>query len=69
MGPGERGFSFSPPGSSVHGIIQARILEEVAVSYSEGSSQPRDRTCVSSVSSFSRRILYHFPGLPWWLRW
>ena len=59
----------SPPGSSVHGIIQARILEEVAVSYSEGSSQPRDRTCVSSVSSFSRRILYHFPGLPWWLRW
>ena len=32
----------SPPGSSVHGIVQARILEWVAVSFSRGSSQPRD---------------------------
>ena len=32
----------SPPGSSVHGILQARILEWVAVSFSRGSSQPRD---------------------------
>ena len=31
-----------PPGSSVHGISQARILEWVAISYSRGSSQPRD---------------------------
>ena len=31
----------SPPGSSVHGILQARILEWVAISYSRGSSQPR----------------------------
>ena len=36
----------SPPGSSVHGILQARILEWVAISSSRGSSQPsRDRTC------------------------
>ena len=32
----------SPPGSSVHGILQARILEWVAISSSRGSSQPRD---------------------------
>ena len=32
----------SPPGSSVHGILQARILEWVAISFSRGSSQPRD---------------------------
>ena len=34
----------SPPGSSVHGIHQARILERVAVSFSRGSSSPRDWT-------------------------
>ena len=34
----------SPPSSSVHGILQARILEWVAISFSRGSSQPRDRT-------------------------
>ena len=32
-----------PPGSSVHGIFQARILEWLAISYSRGSSRPRDR--------------------------
>ena len=32
----------SPPGSSVHGILQARILEWVAIPFSRGSSQPRD---------------------------
>ena len=37
----------SPPGSSVHGILQARILEWVAISFSRGSSQPRNRTQVS----------------------
>ena len=49
----------SPPGSSIHGILQARILERVAISYSRGSSQPRDRTCVSCISCISRRIFYH----------
>ena len=37
----------SPPGSSVHGILQARILEWVAISFSRESSQPKDRTCIS----------------------
>ena len=42
----------SPPGSSVHGIFQARILELelVAISSSRGSSQPRDPTFVSCIS-------------------
>ena len=39
----------SPPGSSVHGILQARILEWVAMPSSGGSSQPRDRTQVSLI--------------------
>jgi len=40
----------SPPGSSVHGISQARILEWVAISFSRRSSLPRDWTHVSCVS-------------------
>ena len=40
----------SPPGSSVHGILQARILEWVAISFSRGSSQPRDRIQVSHIA-------------------
>ena len=39
----------SLPGSSAHGILQARILEWVAISFSRGSSQPRDRTRVSHI--------------------
>ena len=39
-----------PPGSSVHGISQARILEWVAISSSRGSSWPRDRTCISGIA-------------------
>ena len=40
----------SPPGSSVHGILQARILECIATPFSRGYSQPRDRTHISYVS-------------------
>ena len=40
---------YSPPGSSVHGILQARILEWVAISFSRGSFQSRDQTPVSSI--------------------
>ena len=40
-------MAYSPPGSSTHGIRQARILEWVAISYSRGSSGHRDRTQVS----------------------
>ena len=41
----------SPPGSAVHGILQARILERVVISFSRGSSQPRDWTQVSLIAS------------------
>ena len=40
----------SLPGSSVHGTFQARVLEWVAISFSRGSSQPRDRTQVSGIA-------------------
>ena len=40
----------SPPGSSIHGIFQARILEWVAISFSGGSSQSRDQTHVSCTA-------------------
>ena len=39
----------SPPGSSVHGIFQVRLLEWVAMLSSRGSFWPRDRTCVSYI--------------------
>ena len=48
-----------PPASSSHRIFQVRILEQAAVSYSRGSSQPRDRTCVFCSSCAGRQILYH----------
>ena len=41
---------YSLPGSSVHGILQARILEWVTISFSRWSSQPRNRTPVSSIA-------------------
>ena len=52
----------SLPGSSIHGILKARILEWVAISSSRDSSKPRDQT---QVSCFGRQILYHWaPGKP-----
>ena len=47
----------SPPGSSVHGILQARTLEWVATSSSRGSSWPRDWTFL--ISCIGRRVLYN----------
>ena len=41
---------YNLPGSSVHGILQARILEWVAIAFSKGSSQHRDQTWVSCIS-------------------
>ena len=53
----------SPPGSSVHGISQARILEWAAISFSRGPSQPRDQTSNLWVSCIGRQILYSWaPG-------
>ena len=43
-------MDFSPPVSSVHGILQARIQEWVAIPFSRGSSQPRDQTWVSHIA-------------------
>ena len=50
---------YSPPGSSVHGILQARTLEWVDMTSSRGSSQPRDWTCISYVSCTDRQVLCH----------
>ena len=49
----------SPTSSTVHRILQARILEWVAISSSRGSSWPMDQTCVSCISYIGRQILYH----------
>ena len=53
----------SPPGSSVHGILQARILEKVAVPFSWGSPRPRDGPQVSCLGVDSFRILVPHPGI------
>ena len=50
-------MDWSQPGSSVHGISQARTLEWVVISFSRGSSWPRDQ---ASISCIGRQILY-----PW----
>ena len=50
----------TPPGSSVHEIFQARILEWVPISYSRGSSWPRDWTHTSCVSSIAGRVFYQW---------
>ena len=52
----------SLPGSSIHGIFQARILLWVAISFSRGSSRPRDRIC----RCFRGMVNTVFQGLPWW---
>ena len=52
----------SPPDTCVHGILQARILEWVAVYFSRGSSQPRDRTHVSCTAG--RYFTAEPPGKP-----
>ena len=53
----------SLPGFSVPGILQAGILEWVAISSSRGSSWPRDQTHVSYVSCIGRWVLYHWHHL------
>ena len=49
----------SPPGSSVHGILQAKILKWVAMPSSRESSQSRDETRISYISCTGRQVLYH----------
>ena len=55
----------SLPGSSVHGISQARILEWVAISSSKGSSHPRDRTHVSYIFCTDSQVLYPSDSPTW----
>ena len=52
----------SPPGSSIHGILQARILAWVAIRFSRGSSWPRDQTQVSCIAC--RFFTIEPPGKP-----
>ena len=51
-------MNHSSPGFSVHGILQAGVLEWVAMSFSRGSSWFRDGTCISYVSCIGRQVLY-----------
>ena len=55
----------SPPGSSVHGILQARVLKWVAISSSRESSPPRDRSWVSCIGRAGSLPLV-LPGKPLW---
>ena len=53
------------PGSSLHGTSQARILEWITISFSRGSSPPRDQTHISCVSCIAGRFLTtELPGKP-----
>ena len=54
---------YSPPGSSVHGILQARILEWVTIPFFRGSSWLRNLTCISYVSWVCKQVLYHLQHL------
>ena len=52
-------LNYSPPSSTVHRILQARILEWVAMPSSRGYSQWRDWTFISNISCIGRWVLYH----------
>ena len=54
-------MDYSPPGSSVHGILQARLLEWVAISFSRGSSWPRDQTTSLTSSALEGRFFTPLP--------
>ena len=53
----------TPPDSSIYGILQAGILQGVAIPFSMGSSPPRDQTQVSHVSFIGRHVLYYYRHL------
>ena len=53
----------NPPGSSVHGIFQARNLEWVVISFPRWSFQPRDRNSVSCIPCTGRQSLHHLHHL------
>ena len=59
-------MDYRPPVSSVHGILQARILEWIAFPFSSGSSHPRDQTWVSCIVDSSP---FEPPGKPSCSQW
>ena len=60
MSDSVRPIDCSPPSSSIHGIFQTRVLEWVAISFSGGSSRPRDQTQVYHIAG--RRLMATEPG-------
>ena len=58
----------SPPGFSVHGILQARILEWIAIPFSRGTSQPRNQTLVSCIAG-RFFIIWAIGKSQKWLEW
>ena len=54
----------SPPGFPVHGIFQAKTMDSVSISYSRGSSRPRNGPYVSSISWIGRWIFFFTMALP-----
>ena len=56
MSDSVRPYGLQPAGSSVHGILQARVLEWVVTSSSRRSSQPRDQTCVSCLPTLAGKF-------------
>ena len=59
----------SPPGSSVHGILQARILEWVAMPFSKGSFQLRNQTHISYVPCIGGSFFTTTKLMPWEHAW
>ena len=49
----------SPPGSSVHGLFQARVLEQVAIFYARGSSDPEIKLTSPACPALAVRFFYH----------
>ena len=62
-------IDYSPPGSSVHGILQAKILEWIAIPFSRGSSWPRDWTHISHVSCIAGIFFTPEPSLLIFIQW
>ena len=67
-------MDYSPPGSSIHGVLQARILEWAAISFSRGSSWPRDWTQVFPIASrrfnlWATRVSQVWETWVWSLGW
>ena len=58
----------SPPGSSIHGMLGVRILEWVAISFSRGSSWPRDQTLVSGTAGRFFPVWATREAQKWWLQ-